>query len=100
MSTTIQPRRPPPPRPPNHLLNNSNERQHRQRNSVNVSSLLRDRQRQQHLQHQQKIISKNIIIETWKKVFGGGYFASMQKNKIVSMNVDVEAERNEDSVSI
>lgn len=73
--------------PRNHLINNSDERQHRQRTFARTPSTLWDRpgKQQWHHQYQQKTISKNIIIETWQKLFGGGYFASMQKNKIVSV---------------
>lgn len=74
--------------PRNYLFNNSDERQHRQRTFANApSSLWARREKQQwHHRYQQKTISKNIIIETWKKLFGGEYFASIQKNKIVSMS--------------
>lgn len=74
--------------PRNRLFNNSDERQHRQRTFANAPSSRWNRRRQQqwHHQYQQKTISKNIIIETWKKVFGGAYFASIQKNKSVSVS--------------
>lgn len=70
-------------RPPNR--NNGDDRHRR-------PSSLRDRRQQRHQhhrRHQQKmIIWKNVIIETWAKLFGGGYFAPIRKNEHVSMDSD------------
>lgn len=78
-------------RPTTRVPNNSSDRHRQQRNSTNAPSSLRDRRqkqqrRQHHLHYQQKIISKNIIIETWRKLFGGENCASVAKNRNVSMH--------------
>lgn len=65
-------RRGPQPLPLNHN-NDVDDVGHQRRNRTfsNAPSLLGNRQRWHHLQHQQNIISKNIIIETGRKLFAG-----------------------------
>lgn len=92
--TLVMSRTAPRDRRPRPLNRNNGDDRHR-RPSSHRDRRQRQQRHQRHQRHQchrryqQKIIIwRNIIIETWAKLFGGGYTASIRKNERVSMDSD------------